>query len=84
MKPAKNDTVSYGSRDRNEGETQAPVVGIPGANAAGMQNRILSRKNDINAGPEAKNTATVVGPESANFGLPLVTEEIRVTGKRGS
>lgn len=81
MKPNKNDSVSYGSKETDEGSTQAPTFGVPGASAGGMQHRVLGRKNESNMGPAG--SPGILGAESANFGLPVANAGMRHTGKRG-
>lgn len=82
-KPVKGDTKSMGSLGTNEGSTQAGTYGLPGGESGALQHRIISRKNNSNVGPGSKNPAPITGAESANFGLPMSSEESRKTGKRG-
>lgn len=83
MKTARSDSVSYGSQGVNEGDTHAGVFGSPGTTPAGMQHRVLSRKNNNNQGPASENPTSMIGPETANFGLPVASAEQRKTGRRG-
>ena len=81
MTPRSSDARSFGSKDKNEGETQAGVIGSTGGSAASMSHRVLSRKNESNMGPEAKSPVTL-GSEQENFGLPVYSAGQRHTGRR--